>query len=175
MLRASLLIAFSVLATAAHAIPVKTCPQNLRVEFSEPAMDKSYARPGFERYFRENEKVVATLQLRTANNSTCNYETVAGDTSGVTAAQIRGSLRANAKDRAVLVVYSSLPIWSPDTEKLPLGEQVIYFPINSLSPSDIGVAATASVYRVGEVCNWGECSLDYVVLGSFMNVKVTVP
>ncbi len=155
---------------SAQAVPVKSCPQNLNLLVGTPDIQKGYAKPGFDAFFANDHVVTSDLKLVRTANSECYYESDLRD-GGAYQATLKGSLRANAIAPATLVTYMRLPIASKRKDS-PVDELVVYFRVAKLSPTEIQVAPTASIYRVGEICSYGECSSDYVYLGLFTNVDV---
>lgn len=158
-------------AASAHAVPVKDCPAGLRVDFGAPELIKQYAQRGFASYFAERGRVVSELRLVSTRNSECRYEG-AREPAGFFEATLKGSLRANAIEPAVLVAYANLPIRSPRPKQMPLDAQVVYLRVTALQPDRIETGATAGIYRIGEICSYGDCIPDHVYLGAFKSVAV---
>ncbi len=154
----------------AFAVNTKDCPSELTISVGSPKVEKNYAKALYEDYFRENGVITSVLPLSSKANGRCVYYNGAKG-NRIFQAEIKGSLKANAVEAASLAVFGNLPISAPHLS-FDLAGFVTFGKIATLSPHAVTFSKAGDLYRVGELCSYCECSIDYVFLGAFSEFRV---
>ena len=147
------------LSFSTSAVVTKNCPETLNFKATAIKVAQHYANdnwntPGLYAtadFLSKKEEIEAELTLQNTYSSKCYY--TGQDSEGnYFSANLKGSTRANAKEKAVLVMYSK--------------SYVMYMDIKEVKKTGLSAKYDkASLYYQGEYCSWGDCVPDHILMG----------
>ncbi len=149
----------------AAAIVTRTCPEQIKLEFSDPLIEANYAIAAYEALFAEILSIKEEFNLVDIHNSQCEYEAV-DKKSPVYKVVLRGTFRKGSQDPATMVTYMILPIKGVEGEDI--GDAIVYSPLSKVTRRGIKLKNKPSfIFYQSAVCLDGPCVSSHIYVGTY--------
>ncbi len=154
------------------AVEVKKCPSKIRVSVDQPDVTKWYAKNEYAQYFRRSGPIEGVLALKSKANSICFYESIRK--SRFVREKLYGTERNPTDNPLTLMTELLLPIKGKISSDV--GDAIVFTRLISISldSAQVDTQLPSDLYYRSENCAFPDCMTDYIRLGTFGAVSITV-